>query len=398
MQFVLCAALLAVAIGLAVNHVVSNMFGAALGFIFSTLILRLLKLMSLGLEDSLKINFDTDVLLERYYPNQVSGYRKTLTLNGTSVDFAYASTIVNTDGVVEGRFEVEDNPAKMMELDEFIGGNFEKIFSAHKGSNKPNSLTVRLDMMKEEDGKCKLYLSRSNVYNHLVTNRAIDFDLFDNTTLRDIFEYGPKLSSYEESKMSNHVGINGLVFLSDGNLLVPHRNKQSTVSKNKVTSSIAVKLNPPENKKEKITRDYFFDKTIIDNLTARTHIPSDMLDRSKIHIQFLGFGQSVYEGGKPQFYFAVHLDHIDTAKYHELYKESKSKKAVDETQENSVSKKSLDEDKCIYVADYGTFHFNKNKKLVFECIKNTGKRVKKHLGYEMSYLANLWHYMQTLEK
>ncbi|MBR7162593.1 MAG: hypothetical protein IKD35_01320 [Clostridia bacterium] len=382
LQFVLCIAMLAVAIGLAVNDVVSNMFGAALGFIFSTLILRLFKLITLGFEDSLKINFDTDALLERYYKD--SDYRKTLTLNGTSADFAYADTIINEDGIVDGRFEVEDDPEKMMELDDFIGGNFEKIFSAHKGSNKPNSLTVRLDAVKAEGGKHTLYLSRSTVYNHLVTNRAIDFELFDGTTLRDMFEYGPELSSFEDSKMSNHVGINGLVFLGDGNILVPHRNRQATMSKNKVTSSIAVKLNPPKNN-ARVTKEYFFDQTIIDSLTSRTRIPSEILNKENIEIMFLGFGQSVYEGGKPQFYFAVKIGDIDTAKYHDVY-------------EKSVNQKSLDEDKCIYVADFGSFRFNKQKQLAFECITRRGKRLKKSLGYEMSYLANLWHYMQSLNE
>ena len=381
LQFVLCLIMLGLAIWLAVNDVVSNMFGAALGFIFSTLVLRLIKMISLGFEDSLKINFDTDALLNKYYKD--SNYRKTLTLNGTSVDFAYAENICNT-AHTKHILDIDDNPDKMMELDEFIGGHFDTLYSAHKGSSKSNSLTVRLDSFESTDGKHILHLSRSTVFNHLVTNRAIDFELFDKTTLRDVFEFGPTLSKYEDSKMSNHVGINGVVFLKDGNILVPHRNRQSTVSKNKVTSSIAVKLNPPA-KKQKITKEYFFEQTIIDNLTKRTRIPADILSKENITIDFLGFGQSVYEGGKPQFYFAVHLKDIDTAKYHQVYTKS-------------VKEKMLDEDKCIYVADFDSFHFNRQSKLVFDCITAKGKRKKKTLGYEMSYLANLWHYMKSLNE
>ena len=382
LQFLLCIGMLVAAICLAVNDVVSNMFGAALGFIFSTLVLRLIKLITISFEDSLKINFDTDSLLKRYYND--SDYRKTLTINGTSTDFAYAEYHIEAEGNLADVMEVEDDPEKMMQLDEFLCEKFERIFAAHKGSDKPNSLTVRLDGVKKEDGKYVLQLSRSTVYNHLVTNRAIDFEFFDDTTLRDVYEFGPELSSFEESKMSNHVGINGLVFLSDGRLLVPHRNNQSTMSKNKVTASIAVKLNPPKHK-AKVTKQYFFEQTIIDSLTSRARIPADILNKEHIEIEFLGFGQSVYEGGKPQFYFAVKLHDINTAKYHEVY-------------EKSVKQKSLDEDKCIYVADFSSFRFTKNKKLSFEHIDHNGKRIKKTLGCEMSYLVNLWHYMRNLEK
>ena len=209
--------------------------------------------------------------------------------------------------------------------------------------------------------------------------------MFEQVSLRDMYEYGPKLSTYEQSKMSNHVGINGLVFLSDGNILVPHRRGDSTISKNKVTSSIAVKLNFPKGGGSVITKEHLLYGNIIDNLSSRTRIPAKYLNADNVEVYFLGFGQSVYEGGKPQFYYAVKLLDIDTKTYQSI-------SAIDDDYSN------IDVDKCIYVADYSSYRFDKKKHLRFDAIMPNGKRKKLVLGYEMSYLANLWHYEQWLSK
>ncbi len=282
-EIILFSVLLGLFFALAVNDVVSNVFGAVVGFLFSTMLLYVLKIFGSYFEDIFKINYDTQSLLKKY--NGDENYRKTLTLNGTSVDFAYAMRLEN-----EGfEFEVIDDKNKFFELDDFIMENYPTIFSAHSGSAKFNGTTIRLDKFEKTGDKVTFYLSRSTVFNHLVTNRAIDFDIFDDVTLREIYEYGPLLSMPEDSKMSNHIGVNGLVFLSDGNILVPRRKRDSTVSKNKVTSSIAVKLDFPKDCDE-ISTQHLLYGTIIDNLSKRTRIKHDFLNLDNIEVKFLGFG------------------------------------------------------------------------------------------------------------
>jgi len=240
-----------------------------------------------------------------------------------------------------------------------------------------------LDDMVQDGNKVTFYLSRSTVFNHLLTNRAIDFILFDNVTLRDVYEYGPKLNSYKDSKMSNHIGINALVFLSDGNILVPRRNRVSTISKNQITSSIAVKLDFPEGK-DSVSTEYLMKENIMNNLTSRVKIDPKDLHRENIDIRFLGLGQNVYEGGKPQFYYAVHLNDIDTQKYYELNHEA-----------DTVNK--IDVDRCIYIADYSSYKF-KQDFITFDAIRKNGSRKKVKVKYEMSYLCNLWHYEEINKK
>jgi hypothetical protein len=113
------------------------------------------------------------------------------------------------------------------------------------------------------------------------------------------------------------------------------------------------------------------------------NLPSECIDQSKVEIEFLGFGQNVYEGGKPQFYYVIHLNDIDSKAYFELANKNAS---------SGVRK--LDIDSCIHVADYSSFCFKKDR-LVFNTVLPNGKSKKVNAEYEMSYLNNLWHYEES---
>lgn len=378
-------ALLAFLLYLATRDVVSNVFGAIVGFLFSSLFLYVCKIIGGRFEDLLKINYDTKELLEIYKGRP--DYKKKLESNGTRVEFAYADILKNENY----DFQVKDNPQKIFELDDFISGNYTQIFSAHSNSAKRNFDTIRLDGFDAETNT--FYLSRSTYFNHLVTNRAVDFLLFDDVSLRDVFEYGPALSPLSQSKMSNHIGINALVFLSDGRLLVPRRKADSTISKNKITSSIAVMLNFPDEYKNDtknavITADYLLRGNIIKNLSDRVKLPADAIDEDQTNIEFLGFGQNIYEGGKPQFYFAVTLKNINTAQYFAQRKEYFAE------QKRLKKKELLDVDKCMYAADLNSYKFKKDY-VKFTVYNQKGKAERAKAGYEMSYLCNLWHYEQN---
>lgn len=368
---------------LATKDVVSNVFGAIVGFLFSTLLLYIFKLIGGMLEDLLKINYDTNELAQLYSGRP--DYKKTLHLGDSEVSFVYAHEFVN-DGEP---LCVVDHPDKSFELDGFIEGNFEQLFSAHSNSTKINFDTIRLDDFDHDTRT--FHLSRSTYYNHLVTNRAVDFCLFDDVSLRDLYEYGPQLTALSESKMSNHIGINALVFLSDGGLLIPRRKNDSTISKNKITSSIAIMLSFPEKntsdtKHAVITAEYLLRGNIIKNLSDRTKILPSALDENYIDVDFLGFGRNIYEGGKPQFYYAVHLNNIDTAEYYRqraLYiKDQRAKGKRDR----------LDVDRTMYVAGIESFRFEDGE-ICFFATNEKGQKRDVKCGYEMSYLANIWHYL-----
>ena len=354
-----------------------GIFETIVGFLLSSIFIYFLRAFYSRFEDVLKINYDTEEIIKMY--PQGKNYRKTLTRNGTCATFAYADSFINKNH----KIEVVDDPNSIFTPDDFVMQNYEKLFSAHTGSAKINGETIRLDKFTCKDGICTIHLGRSTYFNHLITNRAMDFEIFEDITLRQVYEYGPTISSFEKSKMSNHIGINALVFLKDGNLLVPRRKNDSTISKNKITSSIAVKLNYPTDGRQTVNSEHLVYGNIIDNLSTRTKISPEDLELSQIEVIFLGFGQNLYEGGKPQFYYAVHLKNIDTETYKKL------------TAGNNQAGK-LDMDKCIYVADYDSFQFKKNF-ICFKTIEKNGKIKKRTLGYEMSYLCNIWHYEEYLK-
>jgi len=370
---------------IATSEVVDNVFGTVIGFLLSSMILYSCKVVIGLLEDLLKINYDTQELLEIYSgdPN----YKKTLTARDkTQVTFAYAHVLI-ADG---GSYSVVDQPEKRFELDELIQGYYDHLFSAHSNSAKQNFDTIRLD--RYDPATRTFHLSRSTYFNHLVTNRAVDFKLFQDISLRTIYEYGPRLTPLEQSKMSNHVGINALVFLSDGHLLIPQRRADSTISKNKITSSIAVMLNFPNETKHDprsatITADYLLRDNIFKNLSDRVKLPADAIDEAQTDIVFLGMGQNIYEGGKPQFYYAVTLHNIDTATYFQ------KRNAFIEAQKKAGKKEVLDVDKCMYAARYDSFTYHKDQ-VTFQTFNEKGKEGSATTGYEMSYLCNLWHYEQ----
>lgn len=370
---------------MAAMDVVSNVFGTVVGFILSSMVLYMFRIMVGLLEDLMKINYDTKELLSIYHGD--SNYKKSLTSQGTTVEFAYADVLLNRGY----RFNVVDEPDKFFELDEFIKGSYAQIFSAHSNSAKRNFDTIRLDRYDPESKT--FYLSRSTYFNHLVTNRAVDFKLFEDVSLRTVFEYGPRLSSLEDSKMSNHVGINALVFLSDGRLLIPRRQSSATISKNKITSSIAIMLGFPDEYKSnpreaRISADYLLRSNIFRNLSDRVKLPREVIDEKQTDIQFLGFGQNIYEGGKPQFYFAVTLKNIDTRTYFQ------QREAFIAEQKRLGRKEILDVDKCMYAADYDSFRYRKNQ-VRFTTYNKNNRASHAVAGYEMSYLCNLWHYEKS---
>ena len=272
--------------------------------------------------------------------------------------------------------------------------NYDRIFAAHSSSAKANFLTIRMD---DYDAQNKVFhLSRSTYFNHLVTNRAMDFQLFEDISLRDMYEYGPQLTPLSESKMSNHVGINALVFLKGGYLLIPRRRADSTISKNMVTSSIAVMLNFPEAytndpRSVRITSEYLLHDNIVQNLTDRVKItPDEWLEQGKIDVSFLGFGRNIYEGGKPQMYYAVYLD----VSVEEFW--ANRDQCIEQLKAEGKTDY-LDVDKCIYVAKWDSMKVMKDV-MTFDVVDKDGtigRWSSQKAGYERSYLCNLWHYQNS---
>lgn len=140
------------------------------------------------------------------------------------------------------------------------------------------------------------YLSTDN-FIQIVTNFAIDYKMEKGMTLRSIYEYSSLLVPIEKSKMANVLGINALVFLNDGTLLMPLRGNGATVSKHMVTSSIAQGCFVKN--KEFILDDINYNY-IYEGLKDRLFISEHKLKQDIFKIYFLGLGRDILWRGKPQ--------------------------------------------------------------------------------------------------
>jgi hypothetical protein len=358
--------------------------GTAVGFLGAHIIFYLIKFVIGLIEDVTKVSSDTAALLDMYDGDP--SYRKVIDFNGTTAEIIYRDLLVNDNF----NLEVIDDSHKTLELDDYISSNFAELIDAHTRSRVENSITIRLDDVKlTDENTYTFYLSRSTYFNHLVTNRAIDFQLNDGLTLRQVYDFGPYVTDLNKSKMSNHIGINALVFLNDGHLIVPRRRNDSTISKNQITSSIAVKFNFPKGKKpfDTLTKENLFKDSILEALDSRLHICDEYIDNAgdNIEINFLGVGMNIYEGGKPQMYFSVYLKDVDLNRYYSLLG-------------NKKHKTKLDQDKAIYPVKYDEIRFDKKGFLILNChIQNKNKYQNIVLNYEKSFLANIWHYQEYLK-
>ncbi|MDD4078022.1 MAG: hypothetical protein PHT03_08665 [Bacilli bacterium] len=294
------------------NHLLSSFTGALMAIFTSSIY----KFIDIYREDYKKINKNLDALITRYSKDE---YLKTLEINNSKCEFLYDECLVNN----EYELKVEDDPQKMFEVDVIVKNYYLDILKAHTSSYFRNEPTVRLDDYKINGNTVYFYTSRSNYLNHMVTNRAMDYPIRNTASIRALYEYKSKLTPLHQTKMSNHIGINALVFLNDGTFLMPLRSSNATISKRLVTSGIATRL-ITDDYDEKINEKDIFETPIINALNNKLFFNKIKPDTT---IHFLGFGRDIYEGGKPQFYFVVYINNCNSKEYLEIYKKVKKRHA-----------------------------------------------------------------------
>lgn len=222
------------------------------------------------------------------------------------------SVFANINGKTKLKFE---DSSQIHELPEFIVENAMRLMEAHKNSTKNNNDTVRLNDFSYDDATNELtfYTERSRYFHMLMTNRCMDYQFYDDMTLRKIYEYGKQITPLKESVFGNQIGINGLVISKDGYVLIEKRDHHKTTWKNKFAQSISLALkesdlklkkgailkNTPEEATEKLRNIIY--KTLKDNFG----LTADDLEEFSIETNFLGLARDILEGGKPNIYFYV---------------------------------------------------------------------------------------------
>lgn len=216
----------------------------------------------------------------------------------------------------------------MRELPGFVRENAAALLAAHGGSSISNNVTIRLKKAGYDEQKRELVLDteRSLYFYMLVTNRCMDYSISDTMTLREVYEFNDKVSPLEESKLGNQIGINGLVFTSDGYLLIEKRGKKKTTWKGKLAQPISLALKEkdilpngglidgsPEAANDAfrgiifqtLQKNYGIDENMIAGIGTDGSVKNGAFD---LKDSFLGLARDLIEGGKPNMYFYIALN------------------------------------------------------------------------------------------
>ena len=222
--------------------------------------------------------------------------------------------------VREKLLTVHDNPdlKDQFRPDPFIKIYSLDIISAHKQSQIKHGLTVRLRDLKKSDKEIVLETHRSTYIANLLTNRAIDYKIHGQLSLRELFENRPELSPLSATWMSNHIGINVLVFLEEGRyLLLPKRDKKGSIAKNMLTASWATRLEMAYYSKE-LRADYVKEGVITENMkqfALALKVRESFLQGQTVSPKLIGASRDIYEGGKPTFFYLVKLNNVNLIEY-----------------------------------------------------------------------------------
>lgn len=231
--------------------------------------------------------------------------------NGT-LSLPTVNVFTNTTGRTTLTFQDSD---QLFSPPDFVIENAETLLSAHRSSTKKNSSTIRLNDF-EYDRKTEhltLVTQRTMYYHMLITNRCMDFQIGDDISIRSLYEYRSYVSRLRDSKLSNQIGINGLILTLDGYVLVEKRDRRKATWKNKFAQSISLALkeadlglgkhpiigSSPEDAENLFSQ--VIHKTVKSNFGLTK---ADFLGFS-INDNFLGLARDLLEGGKPNLYFYV---------------------------------------------------------------------------------------------
>lgn len=214
-------------------------------------------------------------------------------------------------------------------LPDMAKDNYDYIMEAHKHSTVYNQLNIRLDDYHIEDNKITLLTSRTTYFYSLVTNRAMDYRWSSNNSIRELYSPGPFLEKLSESKLSNHLGFNGLVETENGKIIFIHRSKKVSIGKDTIGTSIGASLKAKYalNDEGYLTLDGL-KQAITSEIKDELNIASTDYDFS-LDKNIVAIYRDIVEGGKPQLLFYVKIklssDKVQRMFYDSLEKPRKSK-------------------------------------------------------------------------
>lgn len=267
-----------------------------------------------GTENELRKQYIKNVGKENYNEKIDESIKKYIE-NGI-VELPEAYLFVNIEGNVDIVFK---DSTEETELPDFIESNAVAIMDAHKTSKTENKSTVRLSGLKYNEDKKKLSLitTRTNYYHMLLTNRCMDFRLANGLSIRELYEYRKYVLPLNETKLSNQIGVEGLIITNDGFTLIEKRGHgQRTTWRDKFAQPISLSMSCDDLGIK--DNSYTLGSKPADAEEAITGMLKKHLEgfglllgidyKFNISENFLGISRDLIEGGKPNIYFYIVVD------------------------------------------------------------------------------------------
>lgn len=315
---------------------------------------------------------------------------------------------VDDDGKPVPDFIADSKKIKEYIPNNFILSHLDQLMAAHPATQKDNSTLVRIEDIYTDSRDSKFSRRKDknlavslpagnsststerltceishtqNLYS-LLTNRSADVCIGD-ITLRQLYEAGPQLDPFVDSEMSNHIGIQCVVFLEDidsddghGNhkkyAVLCERAKTASINKLGIVATIGQRLHwddwqnhyiaSPDSKQDPENKQ-LTEEPVKEWVCQKLHEKFHIIKRDKMghetvvslfgdeppfriaidDIKYLGCGREIYEMGRPQFFYSVTLlvnttdlisfaEGIDQVKEANITAEEKNKKAAREAE------------------------------------------------------------------
>ena len=222
--------------------IADNILSGAIFAIFCVLFLGIEKRIKNRFEDAEKLRQDYNALAEKYKKNNLV---KAVNQDGSIISYPVihlGTGFISLRKDENEQVTIDDSPNEHYRLPAIMENYYADVFSVHDTSNIYNNLNIRVKSMKLENNTLLMSAMRTTYYDSLVTNRAADYEFSEGLSVRELFETGPKMTSLENSRLSNHLGFNGFVESSDGYIVFVKRSDDMSIGKRTYGDSIAASL------------------------------------------------------------------------------------------------------------------------------------------------------------
>lgn len=256
------------------------------------------KLISRRIEEKLKLNGNYKENIDRYSKEKV------YTVDGKKYPIVEICPKID-------RIKVNISEKSNYNLDPIIVHYMSELMDAHKTSRFKNKPTYRLDNYEYDGSFLEANISLTDQYKTLLTNRVMDFELHDHITVREVFEPGPRLNSFENSKLCNGFGVNFIVKTTDGYYSLVKKTDKNPTNKFKYShfsSTLNTHFNDADNDFVGRLRQLSYNALITNFNYPKGYKNKDVYqDVLEDDITYIGLFRNLIEGGKPELCYVLQL-------------------------------------------------------------------------------------------